>query len=83
MGWHPPIIGRREPCVTERHPFYGKCGDCGHIWPVIYLPMDMRLAAKIMGSACCPKCGADSERITPAKQVGGKLNEEAANGEEA
>lgn len=37
-----------------------KCVECGHTWVVLYLPMMLSLAAKIMksGSKYCPKCGA-------------------------
>lgn len=56
-----------------QHPFWGKCGGCGHCWTVCYLPMDMSKAAKLMGKAACPKgC---SSKVFIAKQDNGVLLE--------
>lgn len=59
----------------ERKPFWAKCQDCGHIWTIAYTPMMLTAMAKVLKGGCCPKCGADSMRITPAKQSDGKLLE--------
>jgi Zn finger protein HypA/HybF involved in hydrogenase expression len=60
---------------TERKPFWAKCQECGHIWPCAYTPMMMTAMAKLLKGLCCPSCGADSKRITPAKQSNGELQE--------
>ncbi|MFN7177491.1 MAG: hypothetical protein ACK4MX_11460 [Thermaurantiacus sp.] len=39
---------------------WGKCTDCGHVWPVAHLPMEMTRAAELAKRAACPKCGASS-----------------------
>ncbi len=46
-----------EVDASERQPFNGRCGECDHVWPVCYLPMQLDLAAKAMKSARCPMCG--------------------------
>ena len=59
----------------ERKPFWAKCQDCGHVWTCAYTPMMMTAMAKLLKGLCCPSCGADSMRITPAKQRDGELLE--------
>ncbi len=52
--------------VTEgRYPFNAKCSDkrCGHIWPVAYLPMDLRTFCNVAKSAICPMCGDRSPKV--------------------
>ena len=36
-----------------------ECKDCGHVWVVAYLPMEMSLCVKVTTamSKHCPKCG--------------------------
>jgi hypothetical protein len=65
--------GERRP----RGAFWAKCGRCSHIWPLLYLPMEMRAAARVMGRASCPSCGS-IKGITPAKQDDGELLEPLA-----
>ncbi|WP_164783884.1 MULTISPECIES: hypothetical protein [unclassified Mesorhizobium] len=36
----------------------GKCVDCGHVWVVAHLPMELSKAAQLAKRAACPKCGA-------------------------
>lgn len=35
----------------------GRCGDCGRVFVVAVLPMDLSAVAKLARKACCPKCG--------------------------
>jgi hypothetical protein len=55
-----------------RKPFWGKC-TCGHIWAVVYLPMEASAAAKLMGTARCTMCA--GRKISIAKQDDGVLLE--------
>lgn len=41
---------------ADRHPFDGKCRDCGHVFTVCWLPMPMLDAARLMKAASCPCC---------------------------
>jgi hypothetical protein len=50
-------------------PFLAKCGACGHIWTALYLPMDIRAAARILSRVTCPKCAAGPKQITPAREM--------------
>ncbi len=40
-------------------PWNVRCGaaECGHVWPVAYLPMPIDLVAKVAKGARCPLCG--------------------------
>jgi Zn finger protein HypA/HybF involved in hydrogenase expression len=60
---------------TSRQPLWAKCTECLHVWVLMYLPMPMALSAKLARAALCPKCGADAQKITPAKQANGALLE--------
>lgn len=55
----------------ERKPFWAKCADCNHCWPVAYLPMEMSKAGKLMRGLKCPMCAATGKRIVIAKQDDG------------
>jgi hypothetical protein len=46
--------------AEERKPMHAKCGPCGHIWPIAYLPMDADKVARIMKGARCPMCASTS-----------------------
>lgn len=35
----------------------GKCRDCGHVFIVAHLPMELEKVAKLAKAALCPKCG--------------------------
>lgn len=61
--------------TTERaaRPFWAKCSDCGHCWPVAYLPMNMTAMAKLGKAARCPM-GCRGKPLV-AKQDNGVLNE--------
>lgn len=39
------------------------CGDCGHEWTPVILPMEMAKAARVMRCARCPKCAATPTKI--------------------
>lgn len=47
-----------EPAFSDapRTALCGRC-SCGHIWPVVYLPMPLAEAAQAMSHATCPMCG--------------------------
>lgn len=57
----------------ERHPFWARCGECGHCWPAAYLPMEMTACAKLLLQAACPMCA--SKKVFIAKQEAGVLKE--------
>lgn len=59
----------------ERKPFWAKCRDCSHIWEAAYLPMNLTQFGKLCKTLHCPNCGIDANRITPAKQTDGVLEE--------
>lgn len=56
----------------RKHPSWWRCDTCGHTWIVMYLPMLLDLAAKVMKHAHCPMCGQDAKRLfaidPPAKR---------------
>lgn len=60
--------------------FWGKCRNCGHCWPVVWLPMEAIKAAKLMLAAWCPNCASD--RIGIADQHHGELREDASGAPE-
>jgi hypothetical protein len=37
-------------------PLDARCGDCGHVWTVAHLPMEVGKACRLMAAALCPKC---------------------------
>lgn len=43
--------------MSERAPINARCGACGHVWAVCYLPMQLDKAAALMKAARCPMCG--------------------------
>lgn len=56
---------------------WARCGDdanCGHVWPVAFLPMELEIAAHLGRIARCPACGGAGEKakITDAP-TGGPL----------
>jgi hypothetical protein len=56
-----------DPPGEPKQPFQGRCGECGHVWTVCFLPMAMDRAARLMSAAACPK-GCDASvypAITP------------------
>jgi hypothetical protein len=62
--------------MTEKTvPFFGRCGECGHCWPVCYLPMELEKAANLMAGAMCPK-GCDGRVMIP-RQTNGNLQDPA------
>lgn len=55
-------------------PLWAKCVKCALCWPIAYLPMNMKLFAKITkGGFRCPRCG-DAKPVV-AKQDNGILQE--------
>ncbi|PWJ81562.1 hypothetical protein C7441_11094 [Pseudaminobacter salicylatoxidans] len=54
---------------------YGRC-DCGHVWPVVYLPMRLDQAAKVMSRSACPKCGnAKDIKLAKAEEIAASMTE--------
>lgn len=43
--------------MTDRKPLHVKCEDCKHVWVLLYLPMELDRAARVMSGAHCPQCG--------------------------
>ena len=43
--------------------FFVRCGECGHVWPAVYLPMELAKACKVLKRVFCPKCANTSSRI--------------------
>ncbi len=47
--------------MTDRRPLNVRCGACGHVWAVLYLPMSVDKVAAIVSRATCPSCGETKE----------------------
>jgi hypothetical protein len=47
--------------APDRRPVWGKCPGCGHVWIVLYEPLELRVAAKLLARACCPMCGGSKD----------------------
>lgn len=58
-----------RPSPAQRRPFFGMCGECRHRWIVLYAPMDLRTAVRLMTGARCPMCGG-SKVMIPAENDG-------------
>lgn len=55
--------------TTEpRKPFNARCGRCGHVWALLYTPMPLADAARVMANATCPSCSAPSREIRVASE---------------
>jgi hypothetical protein len=50
----------------------GRCGDCGTVWVVAVLPMNLSAVAKLALKACCPACGSKKVFVSTEKKKGGK-----------
>lgn len=44
----------------------GRCGGCGHVWVVAYLPMDVVSLAKLARGAACPMCAGSKVFVATA-----------------
>lgn len=44
----------------------GSCGDCGHVWVVAYLPMELTKVVRIAGRAACPMCAGSQVFVATA-----------------
>ena len=40
----------------KREPLRVRCGACGHEWTLLYTPMPVKEACRIMLNAACPMC---------------------------
>lgn len=47
----------------ERKPMYARCDKCDHVWPILYLPLEISTAGQVLKAAHCPNCGANSAHI--------------------
>jgi len=56
------------PAQRPRRPLNALCRDeaCAHVWPVVYMPMDLVKASMLMRRAACPMCASDSPLVAPA-----------------
>ena len=52
--------------MPTKNAVHGRCEGCGHEWVIVYLPMELGKAARVMKRACCPACGASSKSIVVA-----------------
>lgn len=47
--------------MAEHHkqPVLAGCPSCRHIWPILWMPMEINKAATVMqaGATMCPACG--------------------------
>lgn len=43
--------------MTDQNTLNGKCGECGHVWVVAYLPMSITKVSYVAKRAACPRCG--------------------------
>lgn len=68
--------------MSERQPFWVKCGACCHIWTAAYLPMELDKFATV-AKASCPMCAEPPRNVFIAKQKGGVLLEPAGSKEAA
>ena len=48
---------------TMGSPLKGRCLGCNHLWVVLYAPMDLTVACKVIKNTHCPKCGVSSKKI--------------------
>ena len=63
LGWtNMPTM----PDIAGPHVVTARCGDdeCGHVWIVAYLPMQLDKAARLMHLAACPKCANESPLVS-------------------
>lgn len=49
--------------LSQKKPFDVRCANCKLVWTAAYLPMQMALAAIVLGNLHCPACGQDSTLI--------------------
>lgn len=47
----------------ERRPMYARCSKCEHVWPILYLPLEISTAGAVLKAAHCPNCGANAANI--------------------
>jgi hypothetical protein len=55
--------------MTVENALYAECGACQHVWPVVYLPMELRKAATVAKRAACAKCG-ETKKVYCASEAG-------------
>ena len=34
--------------APEQNAVHGRCEECGHVWPIVYLPMELGKAARVL-----------------------------------
>lgn len=55
-----------------REALMAECWTCGHVWPAVYLPMELTRAAIAMKRATCPMCGETGDNIHLAHESDAK-----------
>lgn len=43
-----------------------RCAGCRHVWPAVYLPMEMGKVAQVLRGLRCPKCATGAHGIVMA-----------------
>lgn len=70
------VLGVAAEDAGPKKPVWAKCQNCGHCWPVAYLPMNLSAFAKLAKrTAICPHCATTGKKIIVAKQNDGELLE--------
>lgn len=49
--------------TEKKTPFNGRCGGCGHVWTIAYIPMELTKFSTITKAAKCPMCATGSKNI--------------------
>ena len=63
-------VGPAEPDMSEpKKPMLVRCEPCGHVWPVVWTPIEMRKAARALSRARCPICSAAKKQIFLASKA--------------
>jgi hypothetical protein len=57
------VAKRRSLEDEPKTPSWLRCGACGHMWILMYLPMPMDTAARVMKAAHCPMCGQNAKKL--------------------
>lgn len=43
-----------------------RCTGCSHVWPAVYLPMEMGKVGQVLRGLRCPKCATGARGIVMA-----------------
>lgn len=61
----------KEAPPAERKPMLARCAKCEHVWPILYLPLEIGVAGAVLKAAHCPNCGANASFIYVGDVSGG------------